>query len=673
MRRVALAVLVLVGLALALDRALPPDLARHEDRSLGVLDREGRLLRAFTTSDDAWRFRVGPEDVDPLYLAMLLAYEDKRFASHPGVDLLAVGRALLQWGRAGRPVSGASTITMQAARLLEPRPRTLRSKLIEMVRALQLERRLEKNQVLGIYLTLAPMGGNLEGVRAASLAYLGKEPRHLSPAEAALLVALPQSPSRLRPDRAPEAARAARDKVLARAVEAGVLDQIAAGEAMEAPVPVARRPLPFLAPHLADRLRGAEDVATTLDARLQERLEALVARETRRLGPRTSAAVLVIERGGGEVRAHVGSAGYFEDHRHGMVDMTRAVRSPGSALKPLIYGIAFGRDLAHPETVIRDLPRRWGDWAPVNFDSRFQGEITLREALQRSQNLPAVALLERIGPVAFDRVLRGAGVRLRLDPAVVRPTLPIALGGVGVTLEQLAVLYGAIADGGRVRPLRVQPGPADEALPLMPEAAAWHVADVLAGALPPRGFAEPTTAGRAVAYKTGTSYGFRDAWSIGFDGDHLIAVWVGRPDGEPCPGCIGQEAAAPLMFRALDLLPRSHRTPAGPRPAGVLEGPTAALPPGLRHFEPRRQRQGPSIAFPADGATLLMRDRASLPLRVEGGTRPFRWLVDGRPLGGPDWRREALWQPDGPGFAALQVIDADGRSATAEIALRPSP
>ncbi|MDH3476106.1 MAG: transglycosylase domain-containing protein, partial [Rhodospirillales bacterium] len=378
--------LALAGAAVALDRVFPPELSRLGGTSTLVLDSQGRLLRAFTTADGAWRLATVPAQVDPLYLAMLEAYEDRRFRYHPGVDPLAVLRAAGQALRAGRVVSGASTLTMQTARLLEPRPRGLWAKLVEAARALQLEARYGKDRVLGFYLTLAPFGGNLEGLRAASLAYLGKEPVRLTPGEAALLVALPQSPSRLRPDRFPAAARAARDKVLAVMERRGLLSAHQAAEAREEPVPRRRRDLPFHAPHLARRLAsgGAPVLRTTIDGDLQRALERLAALEMHLLQPRASLAALVVENGSGRVLAYLGSADFFDSARAGQVDMVRAVRSPGSALKPFIYGMAFDELLVHPETIVADLPTRFGDYRPENFQRSYHGEVTVREALQRS-------------------------------------------------------------------------------------------------------------------------------------------------------------------------------------------------------------------------------------------------------------------------------------------------
>jgi len=676
------AALLLAGLAaalLGLDRAFPPDFSRYEDRSALVLDRDGTVLRAFLATDGRWRLAARPETVSPLYLDMLLAFEDRRFRWHPGVDPLALLRAAGQLAANGHVVSGGSTLTMQAARLLEPRPRTFGAKLAEAARALQLEWRLDKDEILAIYLTLAPFGGNLEGVRAASLAWFGKEPAELRADEAALLVALPQAPARLGPDLAPARARAARDKVLARVADAGVIDATAAQEAARAPLPATRRPLPKLAPHLAERLLAeapAEAIRSTVDAALQARVEALAADAAGALGAEVNAAVLVVETAGRAVRAHVGSSGYFDRRRLGMLDLARAVRSPGSALKPFAYGLAFDRLLAHPATLAQDRPLRFRGYAPENFDRGFRGEVTLAEALRLSLNLPAVAVLDRLGPELFDRELRAAGIELRLDRGLRPASLPLVLGGVGTTLEDLATLYGALADGGRVQPLaRLADAAPAPARPLLGPLGAWYVAEALAEAPRPAAYDARATAGKArrLAFKTGTSYGFRDAWAVGWDGAHVVAVWVGRADGQPCGGCVGLRAAAPLMFRTFDLLPRRDLPAAAP--PGALAGPASALPPGLRRLGElplAAAEPPPAIAFPDDGAVLALDGRAAplLPLKVTGGVRPYRWLVNGRPLGRASWRLAEHWRPDGPGYADIAVVDAAGGVASARVFLR---
>ncbi|MBU1173944.1 MAG: penicillin-binding protein 1C, partial [Alphaproteobacteria bacterium] len=381
-----------------LRRIGPPPLAAGDTVSTVVLDRAGMLLRAFTTQEGRWRLPITRDEVDPRYLEMLFAFEDKRFYRHGGVDPLAVLRAGWQLLSHGRIVSGGSTLTMQVARLLEQRhQRTPGGKLHQMFRAVQLERHLSKAQILDLYLRLAPFGGNLEGVRAASLAYFGKEPRRLSLGQAALLVALPQSPEARRPDIVGNDARAARSRVLVQAQRAGLISEAARVRAAAEVIPSGRLAFPKLAPHLgeaelaADRAKAVHRL--TIDKGLQASLESLAERHAPLLGRRLSAAILVVENETGKVLAHVGSAGFLDDDRFGAIDMVRAVRSPGSALKPVIYGMAFDNGIVHPETLIEDRPTRFGSYAPKNFDDDFHGTVTVGEALARSLNIPAVKVL----------------------------------------------------------------------------------------------------------------------------------------------------------------------------------------------------------------------------------------------------------------------------------------
>ncbi|MCC7274884.1 MAG: penicillin-binding protein 1C [Alphaproteobacteria bacterium] len=678
-RRRALAaaagLLAAAAAAVAADRLVPPPLDRAQAVSTVVLDRDGEVLRAFTTGEGTWRLPVTAAAVDPLFRRMLVAYEDGRFVRHPGVDPLSVARALGQWVAAGRVVSGASTLTMQTARLLEPRPRTLAAKIAESARALQLERRFSKDEILGLYLTLAPYGGNVEGVRAASLVHFGKEPAALRPAEAALLVALPQAPSRLRPDRYPEAARAARDKVLDRMVEKGVLDAAAAALARGEPVPDHRFTLPMLAPHLAVALHAADPRAsvlrTTVDRRVQQRMEDLAAREAAALDDSASLALIVVDNRTRGILAHVGSPDLFAGRREGAVDMTRAVRSPGSTLKPFIYGLAFDRLLLHPDTLLDDRPTRFGGYAPSNFDRGFHGRVTAREALQLSLNVPAVAALERIGPERFAAHLAGLGVRLRTADPGAPASLPLALGGVGATLTELAGLYAGLANDGAYVPPRALVGDPEPPRPLLGAAAAWQVTRILEEAPPPPGLTPAAIGqGRLIAMKTGTSYGFRDAWAFGYDRGHTVGVWTGRADGTPTPGRFGLNTAAPILRKAFDLLPPPAQAP--PRP--VADGVPTPLRPALLRRAVATGPAAPVIAFPPDGAVLPWREGAvdAVPLIAEGGRGPLRWLVDGRPVerregGRPGTRGRAEWLPGARGFARLTVIDADGRGDSATV------
>ncbi|HVM85739.1 MAG TPA: penicillin-binding protein 1C [Candidatus Binatia bacterium] len=689
LRRIAAAIATLlvavIGGGVGLDRIYPLDLGRLQSHSVMVLAADGSILRGFAASGGAWRFPATTTEVDPKFLKFLIAYEDQRFYRHPGVDPLAVLRATGQAIAAGHVVSGASTLTMQTARLLEPRPRVLASKLIEMARALQLEARVGKEGTLGIYLTLAPYGGNLEGIRAASLAYFGKEPSHLTEAEAALLVVLPQSPETLRPDRFPEAAKAARDKVLARLLGEGVIDRPTYETAIAEPAVAKRLPALNDAAHLALRLRleapGDLTIRTSVDADLQDRVEALAERSQSNLEPGAGIAVLVVDNAERRVIAYLGSADFFDDKRFGQNDMVAAIRSPGSALKPFIYGMAFEDLIVHPETVVKDVPMRFGDYAPSNFDHLFRGEVTAREALQLSLNLPAVALLDRIGPGHFAQRLGDAGAPLVLPDKHARPGLPIALGGVGINLERLVTLYAALAEGGVARPLLYRIDAAKgEGHQLMSPLAAWYVTRILDETPPPERWLPAGNRRNAstIAYKTGTSYGYRDAWAVGYNARFTVGVWVGRPDGAFSNGRMGRDAAAPILFQVFDQLPHGESAAAATPPAGAILGGTNDLPVNLRRFDPQpgletgAQPQvvaGPSIQSPVDGATLDLVN-ASLVLTARGGALPLRWLVNGKPVDSEPFRRQAEWQPDGRGAARVTVIDGLGRSASAAVWLK---
>jgi penicillin-binding protein 1C len=640
--------------------------------SVQVLDRNGELLRAYTVADGRWRMAVDPAQVDPAFVTALLDYEDRRFYSHGGVDLRAVVRAGLQALRYGRIVSGGSTLTMQVARLLEESGTgKVGSKLRQMRVALALERRLTKDQILALYLHLAPYGGNLEGIRAASIAWFGKEPRRLTPAQIALLVAIPQAPEARRPDRSVTRATAARDRVLERLQRDGVIDADQARTARTEAVPAARRPFPSVAPHLADRARAADPSASvlrlTIDRTLQTALEKLAADVVAGQGERMQVALVVADHRTGEILASVGSAAFRADLRAGFVDMTQALRSPGSTLKPLVYGLAFDDGLAHPETMIEDRPTDFNGYRPQNFDRQFRGTIRLREALQLSLNIPVVALTEAMGPARLLNALDKAGVGYRLPPG--QPGLAIALGGIGVNLQDMVQLYAALARGGVALPLRWR-ADADnaEGQRLIGPTAAWYVGDILAGLAPP-----PGAPSNRLAYKTGTSYGNRDAWAIGFDGRNVAGVWMGRPDGTPVPGAFGAELAAPVLFQAFARL-KPRLDPQPPAPPSALLVANAQLPAPLRNFRNRHAAfaaapDAPAVSFPPDGAEVELLPEGLL-VRVAGGKAPYTWLADGQPVALSLDRREVMLGGLGRGFVTLSVIDAAGRSARVTVRLR---
>ncbi|MFZ4603229.1 MAG: penicillin-binding protein 1C [Caulobacterales bacterium] len=671
-RRIA-AALVAFALALfALDVIFPPPLERAQALSPVVLDRNGVWLRALQTPQGKWRLAARLDEIDPEFLRRVVAIEDARFWIHPGVDPLALARATGSYLRSGTVTSGGSTITMQTARLLEPRPRTPASKLIEIVRAVQIERRLSKREILALYLTLTPYGGNLEGVRAATRAYFARDPIGLSDADMALLVALPQAPEARRPDRRPAAARAARDRILAKFRSAGFIDAQLEREAREAPIP-ARTPFPIRADLAAEGLArshpGAPVVRSTLDARLQDDLQTIARAAADAAGPDVTTAILAVEIEGRRVRASVGGTGF--DRVAGFIDMTRAVRSPGSTLKPFIYALAFDDGIAAPGTMVDDAPQRFAGYMPENFDRRFHGQIRMSEALMHSLNLPAVATLEKVGAARFEAVLTAAGARPRFPRReTVEPGLALALGGVGLTLEELAILYAALGDDGQAKPLRYVEAPVWATSRLTKPETAQRVLSILAATPTPKGRAPAALALDApqIAFKTGTSYGFRDAWAMGVGAGYVVAVWVGRPDGAPRPGATGRSEALPILFDAFD------RVRAQGGKSQTFASLQAKAPAGLARLADARDDVGPRILFPPDGAELVVDQVGEagrgLSLAARGGRSPIIWYAEGVEIGRESTSGRAIWKPSAAGFHDVMAVDADGRRAQVRVRVR---
>ncbi|WP_446238824.1 peptidoglycan glycosyltransferase PbpC [Pseudomonas simiae] len=570
------AVVLVVVLLWGADRVWPLPLPQ-DDLARVVLAEDGTPLWRFADANGVWRYPVQTHEVSPYYLDALLTYEDRWFYQHPGVNPLALARATWQNLTGARVVSGGSTLSMQVARLLDPHSRTFHGKLRQLWRTAQLEWHLSKAEILNLYLNRAPFGGTLQGVAAASWAYLGKSPSQLTHAEAALLAVLPQAPSRLRPDRHPQRAQEARDKVLRRLAEFQVWPQSVVDEALEEPLLLAPRLEPSLAPLLARRLNRPDSpplIRTTLDATLQRRLEDLLLGWRARLPEHTSAAILVVEEESMAVRAYLGSVDINDAKRFGHVDMISALRSPGSTLKPFLYGMALDDGLIHSESLLQDVPRRYGDYRPGNFSMGFTGAVPASTALSSSLNLPAVQLLEAYGPKRFAAEMRIGGVPLAL-PALAEPNLALILGGAGSRLEDLVSGYSAFARDGKSATLRLQPDDTLRERPLLSPGSAWIVRRILSGqARPDRDPRAELVQRPVLAWKTGTSYGFRDAWAIGVGPRYLIGVWIGRPDGTPVPGQFGLASAAPLMLQVHDVLTnrdsqRGISAPVKPVPANV--------------------------------------------------------------------------------------------------------
>ncbi|MFN0023025.1 MAG: penicillin-binding protein 1C [Parvularculaceae bacterium] len=668
------AALGVVALIIVADSALPPPIAAGRDVSAIVTDRDGYWLHAFATAQGRWRFSADLDDIDPSFVRELIAIEDKRFWTHWGVDPLAVARAAASSLKSGRIVSGASTITMQTARLLEPRPRNLGSKAAEMLRALQLERRLTKREILELYLTLAPYGGNLEGVRAASLIYFGREPDRLTPAERALLIALPQAPEARRPDRHSAAAKIARAAVLRRLVEARLIEDAIASEAQSAPAIGARRNFPRLAYHAAREASvaaqsGQSVVRTTIDVARQVTAERLVAAHAGGLkdGAQDGAtsAAIVIDNATMEIVASVGSSGLGVPG--GWIDLTGAVRSPGSLLKPFIYALAFDDGVLGPDTVIDDMARGFGGYRPENFDRTFRGEVSVREALQHSLNVPAVATLEKVGVDRFSAALKMAGAKIfQRRRANEEQSLALALGGAGVTLRDVGVLYAGLANRGAVRPLTLVQGEsaAQSRAQLYSAETADRINAILRGApaLAGRAPASLSSAAPVIAYKTGTSYGYRDAWAAGHAGGLTIVVWTGRADGAPRPGETGRKTAAPLLFAMFDAFTNGA---AKPQEEPAEAGETFAR----ARLDPRTEEAPPSILYPVPGSEIFPGSFGGdgVALAASGGAGAYAWYVDGAAIAAAAQGSRPFWRPAAPGFYDITVVDAAGRSASAKV------
>jgi penicillin-binding protein 1C len=665
-QRWAIRLLCAAALLMLLDLLFPPDMTRYAQQSAVVRAADGSVLRSYLTPDGMVRLPTDVATVGARYQSLLIAYEDQRFWQHSGVDAVALLRAVTQMLRNDKIVSGGSTLTMEVARLLEPRRRTVLAKCIEIVRAWQLERRHSKHEILQMYLTLAPFGGNLEGIEAGSGGLFGKHPAELTVAQAAVLVALPQSPTHLR--KAPAALKKARDKVLQLAGARAGFTRGDIDASVREPVRLLDVAQPFRAPHLADRVRGKDkDVRTTIDAQVQRALENKIATWTKGLDPRASMAILVVRLKDRQVQAYIGSAGFRDNGRDGQVDAVRAIRSPGSALKPFIYARAFDDALAHPMTLIDDVETSFGVYAPSNFEDQYHGRVTMADALRLSLNVPAVILLDKIGPVSFAAKMQRSGLNLSL-PKGARPGLPIALGGVGVRLDDMAASYAALASDGIIRPLQYvhMPQPKYAASEIAGERARHWVRDILRTAPLPDGVSETAPAAHRISVKTGTSYGYRDAWAFGYDRAHVVAVWTGRPDGSSSPGHFGVNTAAPILFDVFALLG------VAPPMTAPNVGCDDIVPPHLAQIGPAADQQAARalrIAFPVDGTLMPYISGQQIALEARGGSSPLTWLVNGQPLGATSAGQSLSWLPDGPGFHTITVLDAAGQAARVKLRL----
>lgn len=671
-----LAALCVVSLAaiFVLDKLFPPPIERGRDVSVMISDRDDRPLRAISRDNGSWRFAADLDEIDPVFIEALLEVEDKRFWSHGGVDWVGMVRAVSSSAQAGRVVSGGSTITMQTARLLEPRPnRTIGAKLAEMWRAHQLEWRLSKREILELYLTLTPYGGNLEGIRAASWRYFGREPNRLSDDQIALLIALPQSPEVRRPDLRPDGARAGRDSIVAKLERLGYLTEARADEARAAHIPGRRYAFPARAWHATGNASGdlSRDIRSTIDAGFQSEMEQIARRVVEDLEPEVQVSILVVDIPTRAVRAAVGSADRARPG--GWLDLTAQARSPGSTLKPFIYALAFDDGSAAPSTRIADLPKRFAAYQPENFDRLFRGDVRVSEALQHSLNVPAVLTLDRIGPQRFAAALTLAGAYPRISgTATKEPGLALALGGAGLTAQELAVLYAALGDSGRAKSLIWDADLVSEDdghYQLMSADSAEKILKILretptpAGRMPGR----LTANAPQVAFKTGTSYGYRDAWAAGVSGDYAIVVWVGRADGAPRPGQTGRLAALPLLFETADRAAH-HLGASGAAKSRLMSEVQPEARGALGAFD--GDAKPPEILFPPRAAELWAGQVDGAPARpfvfAGRGEGDLHWFVDGVPV--PlDAGGLPSWQPPDAGFYRVSAVDRAGRTSSVDV------
>ena len=561
-----LAVLGKIFFPVPMDRLnLPP--------SVSVLDRNEKLLRAFTAPDEMWRIPSTIEDISPKLRMAVINYEDRYFRYHFGINPISVARAAITNLKARRIVCGGSTITMQVARMMEPKQRTFKNKFVEAIRAIQLEFSFGKDEILSFYFNLAPYGGNIVGSAAASYFYFNKEQKDLSLGEAALLAAIPNSPTALRPDAPASLAGQGRDKVLNRLLHYEKITREQFEEATAEPVPDRRFPMPFIAPHLARELKRAypniSEIVSSIDKNIQ-----ILARDTLRdhiislkKHGVTTGAVVVMDTKTREVLALVGSADFFDEEASGQVNGTIAPRSPGSALKPFVYALALDRGLISLESLLNDVPVDYSGYRPVNYDNRFRGAVTARAALTHSLNVPAVNLSARLRDESLYTFLKKSGITT-LNEQEEHYGLSLVLGGCGVTLLELTNLYAGLANMGEFAPYQLlldkdacQPG-IHHATPLLKRGTAFILTEMLTEVERPDLPAcwESSVNLPKVAWKTGTSYGHKDAWSIGYSPQFTIGVWIGNFDAVGSPAIVGAEAAGPVLFDLFNILAKQKDT-----------------------------------------------------------------------------------------------------------------
>ncbi|MBS0288688.1 MAG: penicillin-binding protein 1C [Proteobacteria bacterium] len=642
---------------LTADWFYPLNLTRYQDISV-VITANQQPAHIFLTKDQKWRILTQAQELPSLYTQTLIEKEDKYYRKHFGINPIALGRAFLQWIRYGHIVSGGSTLTMQTARLLEPRSRTLLSKLIECFRALQLEWHYSKNEILNIYLTLAPLGSNIEGINAGALSYFNKSSSQLVPAEIALLVAMVQSPSRLQPNLYPDSAFKARNKVLSFMASQGLITKEQAKINMLLPIPTQKIKFPREIPHLAWRLKKqfpSTKISTTIDLNLQKQIEFMLQRYQPLLPQGANAAILVVDHLQNKPLVYIGSHDFFSEENHGYVDYIDAYRSPGSTLKPFIYALGFDLGLLTPGTYLLDERQRFGAYYPQNFDKQSYGVVSTQEALVRSLNIPVVSLLNQIGVIRFLGLLKEAEITPQFPASFDSPSLAVALGGVGLTLEQLVKLYAILARHGCDMPLSyLESNVMPSSTQVLSIKSSKEITDILKIRL---------EGNRQISLKTGTSYGHRDALVVGYNHRYVVGVWIGKPDGSSMDGVWASNVSVPLLKKVFNLLAQDASFSPNDLPALVLKN------------EPKTTifKSAPSFLFPVNDTIIELEKEGehfkSIPLSITGGKRPYTLLIDDKPFQDVFWQKP-FWTPPSPGFYTLTVVDALGQVDKINIELR---
>jgi len=542
-----------------------------------VLDKGGNILRVFLGSKDRWILPVELDEINPNLIRATVSIEDKRFWNHHGVDLLAVLRSAWLNVAHQKILTGASTLSMQVIRLLEDRPRTFPNKVVEAVHAVWLETNYSKKQILKLYFELAPYGGNIHGVKAASWRYFRKRPMDLTLAECALLAGIPQSPSRLRPDRHPERARKRREMVLKSMLANVYISQVQLNASSSEPVEAGRYSFPISAPHFsvwAHKKYPTEPVLqTSLDPLMQIAAEKVLKDRLNELSAYgiQNGSVVILENKTGKIRALVGSNNFLDRDHFGQVNGALSKRSPGSCLKPFTYAIGFDLGLYTPRMILGDVPVQYQGYAPLDYSKKYKGPVTVREALANSLNIPAVEVLQKVGYQRLYTFLKRAGITT-LTKSPEEYGLSLTLGTAEVRLLELVNAYAVLARLGNSQPYTgLENAASVRPERLMSDGSAYLVADILEDSerLMTSGFVGNRQSLPRVAWKTGTSYGNHDAWTVAYNPEYTIGVWLGNFSGKSSKSLVGIEAAAPVALRLLERVYAGKPSPWYEKPSSV--------------------------------------------------------------------------------------------------------